>query len=125
MRKVEKEMWRHILAKTSASLAKGNLEVLPMDDKIQINCYQCGLAMIEPLNGNLKVTFTGDCWDGVTATVMGRVRALSAGHKVKFSENVLTFMRHDIRIKVGTSNIAEQGFSILVDPRVLREAISS
>ena len=118
MRKLEKEMWRHILAKTSGSLAKGNLEVLPLDKVIYINCYQCRLAVIESLKGGLKITFKGDCWNGASATVMGRVRALCVGYKVKkSSDGEVTFEREDLALKQvkTTTEIAEEGFSILVD----------
>jgi hypothetical protein len=124
MRKVEKEMWRHIMGKTSGSLAKGNLEVLPLDGKIFINCYQCRLAVIEPLKGSLKVTFKGECWDGASATVMGRVRALAVGYKVSKSSGNVTFEREDLALKQSkdVAYIAEEGFSILVDIEKVRLA---
>ena len=124
MRKLEKDMWRHILGKTSGSLAKGNLEVLPLDKVIYVNCYQCRLAVIEPLKGGLKVTFKGDCWNGASATVMGRVRALAVGYKVSKSSSQVTFEREDLALKQTktTEELAEQGFSILVEMDKVRLA---
>ena len=114
------------MAKTSGSLAKGNLEVLPLDSLIYVNCYQCRLAVIEPLKGGLKITFKGDCWNGASATVMGRVRALCVGYKVKkSSDGEVTFEREDLALKqVKTvEELAEEGFSILVEINKVRLAI--